>query len=714
MEYQVGTTVFNDWVIIREIGKGATGTVFEIKKKDTKVEIRAALKVIRIPRSQDDIKNAMITGMDQLSATSYFRGFVNEIQDEIKVMVLLKEHPNIVSYEDHCIIEHKDEIGWDILIKMELLTPLVEWMLNHSIDANTVLKLGKEISSALCFAAEHNLVHRDVKPGNIFVDSLGRFKLGDFGIARVIDKTTGGLSKKGTANYMAPEIYFGSSSSEYIQQIDVYSLGIVLYRILNKNRLPFYPPYPQPITYADQENALMQRMNGEALPEPCSGSSELKRVIMKACEYRPEDRFASMKEMHDALRMIGNTEDLLQEEQTITLDEEDTEKTIAFTPEKAKKKSSAKKWIIAAVVVALAATGGITTAKLISSKAPSADTVSDAEETGTKADEVKNTEVSEVERPEDITDEMTEAVEEKTEDSVVYTSKHMWEQDGEIYTVNDVHMKGFHCMSGNYADSMILYDNKIYLKKIFAEGEPFAQIIRMDLDGNNQEIITNNMQGNTKMCIYDGYLYYTYRNENGEKSGHRQNLETGEEEDLGAHIFRDGNDHLWVSTNGKGTVWSISEPCYKNIRKTDKIKGSMLGINGDKIYYMYQENDGTYTTCAYNAKTDKSSKIIMGMSAKSIIAGDGLYYKYVADGKTTLYRWDLNDKNKKESFDLGEFNLYMGGGFNEAGDRIFLTQFIPENGQNNTELWELFRTSGKMERIATWYNANAEAAAQEP
>ena len=230
---------------------------------------------------------------------------------------------------------------------------MVEWMLNHSIDANTVLKLGKEISSALCFAAEHNLVHRDVKPGNIFVDSLGRFKLGDFGIARVIDKTTGGLSKKGTANYMAPEIYFGSSSSDYIQQIDVYSLGIVLYRLLNKNRLPFYPPYPQPITYADQENALMQRMNGEALPEPCTGSSELKWVIMKACEYRPEDRFASMKEMYDALRRIGNAEHLLQEEQTIALDEKDTEKTIAFTPEKAKKKSSAKKWIIAAAVVAL-------------------------------------------------------------------------------------------------------------------------------------------------------------------------------------------------------------------------------------------------------------------------------------------------------------------------------------------------------------------------
>lgn len=305
--------------------------------------------------------------------------------------------------------------------------------------------------------------------------------------------------------------------------------------------------------------------------------------------------------------------------------------------------------------------------------------------------------------------------EEKTDDDImVYSSKHMWEQGGEIYTVNDVHQKGFHCVSGNYADTMILYDNKIYLKKIVTEGEPFAQIIRMDLDGNNQEILTNNMQGNTKMCIYEGNLYYTYRDDQGKKSARRQNLETGKEEDLGNHIFRDGNEHLWVSTNRKGSVWNISEPGYKNIRKTDQIKGSMLGIYGDKIYYMYQEENGTYTTCAYNAKTDKSSKIIMGMSAKSIIAGDGLYYKYVADGKTTLYRWDLSDKNKKESFDLGEFNLYVGGGFNEVGDRIFLTRFVLDNGQDNTELWELSRTSGEMKKIATWYNANAEAAAQEP
>lgn len=420
----------------------------------------------------------------------------------------------------------------------------------------------------------------------------------------------------------------------------------------------------------------------------------------------------------------------------------------AVMSKRKKESGSLKRVVIAVIIIVIAVAAGLGAGKILSGMKSSKSEISEKSnvvkssegsdkikqekkeaekesDTAEMPDVTESTEITKSSEETEAKEEIPEATvapvnesQSSTEDTdnehMVYTSKHMWEQDGEIYTVNDVHMKGFHCMSGNYADSMILYDKKIYLKKIFAEGEPFAQIIRMDLDGNNQEILTNNMQGNTKMCIYDGYLYYTYRNENGEKSGHRQNLETGEEEDLGAHIFRDGNDHLWVSTNGKGTVWSISEPCYKNIRKTDQIKGSMLGINGDKIYYVYQENDGTYTTCAYNAKTDKSSKIIMGMSAKSIIAGDGLYYKYVADGKTTLYRWDLNDKNRKESFDLGEFNLYMGGGFNEVGDRIFLTQFTPENGQNNTELWELSHTSGKLERVATWYNPNAEAAAQEP
>ena len=302
MEYTIGTAVFNDWIITREIGQGATGHVYEIKKNGYGEEIRSALKVIRIPKSPSDVKAVMSEGMTEDDVTDYFKEFVDEILHEIKIMVSLKEHPNIVTYENHCVIPHEDGIGWDILIKMELLTPIQDWQMDHPMNETEIVRLGCEISSALSYAADHDLIHRDVKPENIFVDSFGKFKLGDFGIARTIEKTTGGLSKKGTESYMAPEVYLGK---KYNAQVDIYSLGVVLYRFLNNNRLPFYPPITEKLTYSDRENALVKRVQGLPIPEPVNGSEELKAVVLKACEYLPENRYASISGFHNALQKLN-------------------------------------------------------------------------------------------------------------------------------------------------------------------------------------------------------------------------------------------------------------------------------------------------------------------------------------------------------------------------------------------------------------------------
>ena len=73
-----------------------------------------------------------------------------------------------------------------------------------------------------------------------------------------------GLSKKGTYTYMAPEVFKGE---EYGPSVDLYSLGIVMYRYLNKNRTPFLPPFPDPISPRDRDEALRLRMSGEKLPD---------------------------------------------------------------------------------------------------------------------------------------------------------------------------------------------------------------------------------------------------------------------------------------------------------------------------------------------------------------------------------------------------------------------------------------------------------------
>lgn len=301
MEYTIGTAVFNDWIITEKIGQGASGQVYKIKKNGSE-EIYSALKVIRIPQSPFEIQAVMSEGMTEDEATDYFKGYIDEICSEIKIMSSLKEHPNIVTYESHSVMPHRNEIGWDILIKMELLTPLLNWQMRHPLDENDIIRLGYEISSALTYVADYNLIHRDIKPENIFVDASGKFKSGDFGIARTLEKTTGGLSRKGTDSYMAPEVYLGKN---YNAQADIYSLGIVMYRFLNDNRLPFYPPKTETFTYSDREAALMKRIQGLPLPEPATGSEELKAIVLKACEYLPENRYESMSGFHNALQKLN-------------------------------------------------------------------------------------------------------------------------------------------------------------------------------------------------------------------------------------------------------------------------------------------------------------------------------------------------------------------------------------------------------------------------
>lgn len=298
MEYNIGTKVFGDWEIIKELGEGSYGKVYELKKTNFGVTASSALKMIRIPKSVSEVREALSEGMDEKTVTSYFENIVEHFVREIAVMSELKSHPNIVACEDYVVEPHAGTIGWDILIRMELLTSLQDYQLSHPMDEKTVRCLAADICEALVFCQKKGLIHRDIKPGNVFVDSMGRFKLGDFGVARTADKTMGGMSKQGTENYMAPEIYYGRP---YGARVDIYSLGLMLYRLMNKNRLPFYPPAPAMIRLSDRENALKQRMEGAAMPAPCSASPEFAAIILKACAHDPEKRYPTAAEMLEAL-----------------------------------------------------------------------------------------------------------------------------------------------------------------------------------------------------------------------------------------------------------------------------------------------------------------------------------------------------------------------------------------------------------------------------
>lgn len=297
---------WGEWHITRQLGSGTYGTVFEIERENFGLRSVSALKVISIPASENEWNSALAEGMDEGSAIAYFRGIVDAIVKEIAVMNELKGHGNVVSYEDHAVLEHADHRGWDVLLRMELLQPFsASFPAGGNLERKQIVKLGIDICRALAYCHEHNVIHRDVKPENVFISKSGDYKLGDFGIARTMESTGSTMLLAGSPPYMAPEIVM---HRPYGSSVDIYSLGIMLYRMCNRNRLPFQPPYPQPMGLSDKQTAMNRRLSGEAMPLPADAQDGLGQIILKACAFAPEDRFSSASEMQQALESLGTVQ----------------------------------------------------------------------------------------------------------------------------------------------------------------------------------------------------------------------------------------------------------------------------------------------------------------------------------------------------------------------------------------------------------------------
>lgn len=291
--------VWPEWTIVKQLGRGSYGTVYEAVRKDEYgLESHAAIKIISIPQDESEVDSLRSEGLSAMDASVYLRNIVTDFVREIQLMESFKGVQNIVSVEDYKVLEKKDQIGWDIFIRMELLTPFNDYLTDRTMTEQEAIKLGCDICTALELCETRQVIHRDIKPENIFVSSFGDFKLGDFGVARSLENLTSSLSTKGTYSYMAPEVEKGQP---YDATVDQYSLGLVLYRLMNRNRLPFLNTEKQLLSPNERKMAVRRRLDGETLPPPSEASPALAEIILRACSPLPENRFASAAEMKRAL-----------------------------------------------------------------------------------------------------------------------------------------------------------------------------------------------------------------------------------------------------------------------------------------------------------------------------------------------------------------------------------------------------------------------------
>jgi len=265
-----GTVISDKYRIVREIGRGGMGIVYEAE--DIKLKRPVALKFLPADLTRDPEARER---------------FVHEAQAASSL-----DHPNI------CTIHEIGEAeGGEMYIAMACYKgeSLKEKIKRGPLSAAEVINIATQIAEGLSKAHEQGIVHRDIKPSNILITADRTAKIVDFGLAKLAGQVRLTLpgTTLGTVAYMSPEQAQGESTDA---RTDVWSLGIVVYEMVT-GELPFRGERKQSVLYA-------------ILNEPPKSVKDLRpgfpvdlvSIIKKSLDKDPDKRFTSAKEMADVLK----------------------------------------------------------------------------------------------------------------------------------------------------------------------------------------------------------------------------------------------------------------------------------------------------------------------------------------------------------------------------------------------------------------------------
>ncbi|MBE7536703.1 MAG: SUMF1/EgtB/PvdO family nonheme iron enzyme [Anaerolineales bacterium] len=261
--------------ILEELGEGGMAVVY--RANDSRLDRDVAIKVIR--------KGAF--------PADHIDRILKRFEREAKALARLS-HPNIMKVHDYG--EHE---GSPYLVMEYLPGGTLKKKMGKPMPWEQAIQLILPIAEALDYAHSQNMIHRDVKPSNILLTQRGQPMLTDFGIAKILEveegqTLTGTGMGVGTPEYMSPEQWKGKSSP----LSDIYSLGAVLYELL-AGRKPYL---------ADTPADLLLKQATEPLPRLSMFAKELppnvEKILFKALERKPEDRYASMAQFASALEAL--------------------------------------------------------------------------------------------------------------------------------------------------------------------------------------------------------------------------------------------------------------------------------------------------------------------------------------------------------------------------------------------------------------------------
>ena len=270
MPLKIGSLVDNRYRVTARIGHGGMAEVYE--GNDIIGKKTVAIKLIR--------KDVMENPVNLI-----------RFKNEATIAASLN-HPNIVKVYNHGTVDGVPYIANEF-IKGQNLKQVLDF--RSSVPIEEAVDYMIQLASALDYAHSHGIVHRDVKPDNLYVMGDGTIKLGDFGIAQT-DATSQITSKDseivGSVHYLAPEITSGKPATG---QSDIYSAGVTFFELIT-GHVPYIKNSAIDIAVSHVK---------EKFPSPKkylpNCPKEIERIIFKCVKKNPKERYATAKELHDDL-----------------------------------------------------------------------------------------------------------------------------------------------------------------------------------------------------------------------------------------------------------------------------------------------------------------------------------------------------------------------------------------------------------------------------
>ena len=295
--------VFDNWYTEKQLGFGTDGKVYSIIKENPDgTKRRSILKMIRISDNRSSGRDFNSVSGDDFTKSQDLDEIIKNITDNIDVIKETDGGKHFVRYEQWAVRKTSDGKGRIILIRLELMRSLASLLNDFSFTLEETYKLGISVCKALIQCRKFGYIYPNLKPENILFDRRGVCKLGDFGSFSCLEPSKTSVAFKRTQYYMAPEFI---ESGKINCTADTYSLGLVLYSLVNRGRLPFVEKYPQEVTVNGLDRSMKLRMEGKEFEKPALCSDELFRIIRKACARNESDRYLTPKQMLRDLKVAA-------------------------------------------------------------------------------------------------------------------------------------------------------------------------------------------------------------------------------------------------------------------------------------------------------------------------------------------------------------------------------------------------------------------------